>query len=174
VEHFMKTLVTSLALSLVVALPLRAEEKPNVAKDDTDFLVKAVTCGTCEVRLSEYAARSAADARVKEFANKLVKDHQALNNTLSESAKRLKVAVVAGQEKETREKLDKLGKLKGADFDKDYLDMMIHGHQNAISLFESESKTAKDPDLKLFAANNLTTLRKHLEEARNLRNQVGK
>jgi len=126
------------------------------------------------LRVSEYAVRHASDERVRDFANRLVKDHQALDNTLTESAKRLKVAVAAGQEKETREKLDRLGKLKGPEVDAEYLQQMIHDHERAIALYESESNNAADPDLKAFATNNLPTLKKHLEEARNLRAKLSK
>jgi putative membrane protein len=165
----MKTFVTALALSLLVgsALPLLADEKPNVATDN-EFLINAMTCGTGEIRICEYAARSAHDPAVKEWAEKLVKEHKALNNTMAENARRLKVAVVAGQEKETRERLDALGKLKGNDFDREFLNQAIKGHEKAITGFEKEAKSGSDPDLKTFANNNLPTLKRHLEEARNL------
>lgn len=163
----MKTLITSVALAVLLSQSaLGAEEKKASADQDTDFLVKAFTGGVAEVRLSEYVAKHAADEKVRDFADRLAKDHKALNTTLGENARRLKVAVVAGQEKETKDKLDKLSKLKGNDLDLEFLHCMIDDHEKAIKVFEKESKSGLDSDLKTVATNNLKILKNHLDEAR--------
>jgi len=164
----MRALMTSVALSLAVLVtqsPLRAEEK-NKPEVDLNFLDKAFSCSVAEVKLSEYAAKHANDEKVRDFADQLVKDHKALNTRLAENAKRLKRAVVAGQEKETKEKYDRLAKLKGNEYDVEYLQCLIEGHEKAIKLFEQESKNGSDSDLKTMATNNLSIIKKHLEDAR--------
>jgi putative membrane protein len=172
----MKTFVTTVVSSLVVALVMqgfvRAESKEKLS--DSDFLVKAMVAGVGEVKISEYAAKNASDDKVKDYANHLVADHKALNNKLAEAAKRLKLALVVGQEKETREKLDKLSKLKGNDFDTEYLQQMVDDHQKAVALFEAESKNGADADLTTEAKTALPELKKHLQEARDLLAKVKK
>jgi len=169
----MRTIITSVAIALflVSQSSLRAEKDVKAA-NDTDFLIKATRGGVAEVRVSEYAAKHASNEKVREYAERLVKEHQALNNVIAKNATRLKVAVVAGLEPETREKLDKLSKLKGNDLDREYLKRMIADHEKAIKLFESESKSSTDEDLKTVAKNNLPTLRDHLKEARNLASAI--
>jgi len=164
-KAFFASALTVLIVAISTQAPARAEEKTR-ASSDTDFLVKAITCGTGEVKISEFAARHATDDKVKDFAERLMKEHQALGKTITENARRLKVAVVAGLEKETRDRMDKLARLKGNDFDCEYLRQMIDGQEKAIALFESESKGGADSDLKLVAKNNLPTLKKELQEAK--------
>lgn len=166
-------IVPALALALLSWQALNAEKKDKVLSD-ADFLTRAVVAGVCEVKLSEYASTHAFDQKVKDFAKHLWTDHNKANGKLTEYARRLKLAVVAGQEKETREKLDRLSKLKGEDFDREFLKQMVDDHQQAIRLFEGESKTGTDSDLKTFASDTLPTLRKHLEEARTLLERIKK
>ncbi len=58
--------------------------------------------------------------------------------------------------------LDKLAGLKGAEFDKVYVDDMIGAHEKAVALFENASGNCTDADYKSFATATLPTLREHL------------
>jgi len=140
----------------------------NKAASDTDFLSKAMVCGTEEVNTAEYAAKHASDEKVKDFAQRLAKDHRDLNNSMAQNAKRLKRAVVTGVEKDGKARMDKLSKLQGDEFDREFLQQMIDGHEKAVTLFESEASGGDDADLKAVAKDNLPTLKKHLKEAREL------
>ena len=53
----------------------------------------------------------------------------------------------------------------GADFDKDYMSMMIDDHKDDIDKFEKAADNCKDADIKAFAARTLPVLKKHLEAA---------
>lgn len=167
----MRLSITALALALFVGSASAADDQTR-ATSDADFLVKATVCNVAEMKLSEQAADKASDPKVKEFAAKLAKEHADAGDKLSAEAKRMKVAVVAGTEKETKEKLDRLSKLSGKEYDQEYLRMMIEAHEKAIKLFESQSSGGNDPDLKKYAANMLPALKKHLEEARTLRENL--
>ena len=46
---------------------------------------------------------------------------------------------------------DKLSKLSGKDFDKEYISDMVDDHEKDVKEFEKASKDAKDPDLKAWA-----------------------
>jgi len=45
---------------------------------------------------------------------------------------------------------------------------MVKDHEEAVSLFDEEAKTGKDPELKAFAAKTLPTLKDHLKMAKAL------
>lgn len=51
----------------------------------------------------------------------------------------------------------------GAEFDKDYVDVMVKDHKKAVDLFEKASKDAKDAEMKAFATETLPTLKSHLQ-----------
>jgi putative membrane protein len=144
----------------------RAEEAK--ALTDTDFLQKSVVAGNAEVQFGKLAARNATSDRVREFAERMVKDHTNANKQLAEHARSLKVGVVAGLEKDRRAEYSKLSKMKGSDFDRAYMKDMVKDHEKAVKLFKTYSKEGKHEGLRTFAKKTLPTLEKHLKEAKEI------
>ena len=139
---------------------------------DQDFLVKASSASTGEVKLGELAVKLASDDKVRDFAKKLVNDHKKMNDGLAGMAKSLKIAVVAGLEKDTQAAYDRLAKLKGAEFDREFVKQMIDDHEKAINLFEREAKSGANGDLKSFANDHLSELKDHLKDAHTVWNDI--
>jgi putative membrane protein len=54
--------------------------------------------------------------------------------------------------------------MKGNDFDKAYVSMMVNDHNNDIAKFENQSNNGTDADVKAFATATLPTLKKHKEK----------
>jgi putative membrane protein len=160
--------VAALALCFAAARADKDSKEPEPITD-TDFLAQAATSGNAEVKLSELATKQAGDDKVKTFAQKLVKEHTALNDKLADAGRGLKFGVVLALEKETKATYDRLSKLQGAEFDREYLKQMIDDHEKAVTLFEREAKTGTNADVKKFAGDNLAKIKEHLKEARDLR-----
>ena len=59
----------------------------------------------------------------------------------------------------------KLMDKKGNDFDKEYCDMMVNGHKDAIDKFQKASTNATDADIRNWAAAILPALRTHLDHS---------
>jgi putative membrane protein len=135
---------------------------------DKDFIAPAFTMSQAEVKASEMAESQANSPKVKAFAQRAAKDHTRLNEQLGQLAKDSKVAVLAGTEKTTKDMLDRLSKMKGADFDREYLKTIIDDHEKAMQIFETQSKYGTDTKLNAFAASTLPQLRDHLREAQKL------
>jgi putative membrane protein len=133
---------------------------------DKDFLVKAMTAGHAEVQYSELAEKRAASDKVKAFARQVVKDHKDLGDSLARAAADLKLAIVAGTEKETKDEVNRLSNLQGAAFDKAYMQRTIDDHESAIQMFEAQAKSGKDAKLNDFAKGALPKMREHLKEAK--------
>jgi len=66
-----------------------------------------------------------------------------------------------------QEKLNRLRQRTGADFDREYMKMMVEDHSKAISMFEKASNN-KDAEVKDFAAKMLPTLKKHESDSKAL------
>ena len=110
----MRTLITVLlssALALASAASVRADEKPK-PNADTDFLTKVIPGTAASVKIIEYAGKNAADDKVRDFAERVAKQHKEFVKTASENARRLKIAVVTDPDKDSKETIDKLSKLK--------------------------------------------------------------
>ena len=69
--------------------------------------------------------------------------------------------------------MDRLGKLSGAEFDREYLKMDLNDHKKTIDLFEKQARSGRDAELKAFAEKTLPTLREHHQMARDLASKVG-
>ncbi len=138
------------------------------ALNANDFVIKAIESGHAEVKFSQLAKIKATDAKVKEFATMMVNDHEAANKKLLEQARGLKVGVVVGLNPDKRRLFMDLGKRSGADFDREYVRIMVEDHEKAVRMFESYSKSGAHEDLRTFAKDTLPHLKKHLKEARGL------
>ncbi len=139
---------------------------------DKEFLVKALISSNAEIKASEIAQNRTANPKVKEYAITLVKDHTSLNASLNHAATDTKTAILVGTEKQTKDMLDRLSQFSGTEFDRNYLQTMIDGHQSAIRMFEAQSMQGRDAKLKDLASTALPTLRSHLKQATALRAEV--
>jgi putative membrane protein len=72
------------------------------------------------------------------------------------------------------DKIAKLNRLSGHEFDKEYMDMMVKDHKEDVRLFDKESKGTDNNEVEKWAANTLPTLQKHLEMAQQTQDEVDK
>jgi putative membrane protein len=133
---------------------------------DRDFVTKASAAGLAEVNLSNLAATRAANPAVKEFARRMVVDHTQANRELLALANEKMLTVARTMDDDHQKLFKKLGSEEGANFDKDYMEAMVKDHEEAVKLFEAESKDGQDEALKKWAKKTLPTLKDHLKLAR--------
>jgi len=141
-----------------------ADAKPLA---DKDFVAQAFVCNAAVGQYSQLAEKQANSQRVKEFARDVINDHNQCNKKLAELSLKYKVVAVTGIEKDKKEIYDRLSKLKGDDFDREYMAEMVKAHEAGIKVLERQSKT-ETADLRQFAVDGLATMRKHLDKARDV------
>jgi putative membrane protein len=145
----------------------------SLSRSDMNFATKAAQDGMAEVALGELATRQASNEEVKQFAQRMVDDHSRANNELRELASRKGITLPGEMHAKHKALQDRLGKLSGADFDREYVRAMIKDHDSAVTLFERQSRSGGDPELKAWAEKTLPTLREHQRLARDLAGKVG-
>ena len=157
---------------LLLGLSVSADEKKPIEKreakepaTDQEFLMHAIACEVAEVKISEYVAKNTGNEDVRKFATRMVEDHTKLRDKLTERARDFKLAVVEGMDKDKQAKFEEMKKLKGSDFDREYMKCMIEGHEKALRYYEkwSDAKTESIRDLAKAA---VPTIREHLAHAR--------
>lgn len=146
-------------------------DNSNIARADRRFVTKAAELNTEEVRLSELAAQQATNPEVRSFAQQLVTEHTQASTELTGLASRKGLSAMSRDDFDQRA-VTKLGKKSGGDFDKAYLEKMVDAHEDAIDLFDKESRNGKDPELQAFASKMLPKLREHQQHARSLEQTV--
>ncbi len=68
---------------------------------------------------------------------------------------------------------EKLVKLSGAEFDKQYMQAMVKDHQKSVELFEKQSYKTDNEQMTAFASKNLPIIKEHLEKAKSLAESTG-
>ncbi len=121
-----------------------------------------------EVALGRLAAEKASSSDVKKFGQRMVDDHSKANDELKQLASQKNVDLpqdLNAKDKATKARLEKLS---GEQFDQAYMRDMVKDHKKDVSDFRRESRSAKDPDVKNFAAQTLPTLEDHLKQAESI------
>lgn len=164
---------------------------------DADFIRQAAEGGTKEVDAAKLAQSRASDSNVKVFADRMLKDHGRANEELMSLAKSKGVALPPAADRRStttdagakadpsakgtagargtagvEEPGGRLASLKGAEFDRAYMDQMVQDHEKTVQLFEQESKSGQDAEAKAWAAKQLPTLREHMTEAKTVRDRL--
>jgi putative membrane protein len=133
------------------------------------FASQAAIIGKAEIELGQIALKNAQDAGVRKYAQRMVKDHSAADKKLQAIAAKESLQLPQSLDQEHESLKTKLQSLKGADFDRAYVQAMANGHDKAVALFESASQQTQMPgELKQFAASTLPTLEEHKEMAHSL------
>ncbi|MBA2737609.1 MAG: DUF4142 domain-containing protein [Pyrinomonadaceae bacterium] len=134
-----------------------------VTGGDLAFMNDAAPGGMAEVELGKLAADKAQNAEVKAFAQKMSADHSKAGDELKQLAAQKKVMLPPDVLPTHKELMDKLSKLSGTEFDKEYVKAMVAAHEKDVTAFSAVAQTATDADVKAFAAKTLPTLKMHLE-----------
>ncbi|MBV8881928.1 MAG: DUF4142 domain-containing protein [Planctomycetaceae bacterium] len=150
-----------------------ATRTAQTQSSDYDFLKTAAQANLAEVDTGSLAQSKAGNADVRKFGQHMVEDHTKANVELNALA--LKKGFTVPTEPDAAHKKDaaRLADLAGADFDRAYMKMMVSDHEKAVSLFEDNSKNAKDNDVRAFAEKMTPDLRNHLKMARDLSDKLG-
>jgi putative membrane protein len=169
-----------------------------LSSSDRKFVMEAAHGGIMEVELGRLATQKAASDDVKQFGQRMVDDHSKANEELMTLASSKGIMLPKPGDlhmtggstgtdathhgstnkehdkmmKEAHKVMSKLSALSGADFDREYMKMMVEDHTKDVGAFEKQSARGDDADLKAWAAAKLPTLREHLQLARDTNAKV--
>ncbi|MER8696199.1 DUF4142 domain-containing protein [Mesorhizobium opportunistum] len=150
-RHLLASLTVA---SIVFAMPAFAADSAQ------DFVDKAAVGGKFEVDSSQLALNKVQDQSIKDFAQRMIRDHGAANTKLQAVAGEQKLKVPAALDAQHQADLDKL-KNGQAPIDPAYVDMQRKAHDEAVKLFEDYASKGDNPALKTFAQQTVDTLKMH-------------
>jgi len=128
---------------------------------DKMFLQKAAEGGMAEVQLGQLASEKGSSQDVKDFGQKMVTDHTALNKDMAPIAQSMGVMVPKKLNKQHQAEYDKLNGLSGDDFDKEYITAMVKDHHKDLREFRNEATSASDPALKAAVEKGVKVISEH-------------
>ena len=165
--------------TLVIAGAL-ATASPAAAQQINDAQIAAivVTANQVDIDAGQLAAKSATNPEVRKFGQQMVTDHTGVNKSAVDLATKLKVtpqendtskALKAGGDKN----LAKLKALKGAEFDKAYIDHEVAYHAQVLdALDKTLIPNAANAELKALLVKVRPAFVAHLEHAKGLQKSI--
>jgi putative membrane protein len=141
-----------------------------------------------EIQLGKLAAERAMNSEVKQFAQRMIADHTKGGDELKQSASKLNIPYPTDLDDEHQELYDRLSKLRGQEFDREYISAMADGHQDVVDELEGRARTDRQPSgptgttgraddsdaISQWASKTLPTVREHLERAKQIQEKIGK
>ena len=147
--------------------------KTASAADESGFAREAASDGMTEVRLGRLAEERASSPEVKRFAQRMVSDHTAADDRLRTAAEQSEIPLPISPDSQDQAKIDRLATLRGAAFDRAYMDQMVADHRQDVTKFQSEVESPANTRIEQFAQSTLPTLREHLDMAEKVDRDVG-
>ncbi|WP_299826216.1 DUF4142 domain-containing protein [uncultured Pontibacter sp.] len=149
-------------------------EMEDQMTEQSDFMTRAASSGMLEVEAGKLAQQKAQNAEVKKYGEMMVTEHTAANKELMALAQQKNVVVPDSMSQNHMDQMQSLRDKTGADFDKEYMDLMVTSHEEAVTLFEDASNNIQDTEVKNFASTTLPKLRQHHERAQQLKDVIDK
>ena len=145
--------------------------KSTADDDEAMFIKTAAIGGMMEVQSGQLASKNAASAKVKAFGEKMVADHGKANAALKVLAKKYQIIIPNEFPADQQAHMDVMKGMKGADFDKHYMDMMVNDHVKTLELFKS-AEDLKSKELSEFAKKTLPVLQEHYDMAKKIHAEI--
>ena len=131
----------------------------TVDQNAVDFAQEAATGGMMEVQVGKLAQQNSSNKSVQDYGKMLEDDHTSLNNDLKDIASKKNINLPTTVTNNQQDKIDKLSKKKGKDFDKDFIAMAVNDHEKDIANFKKAGDNITDPDIKDFIVKALPTFK---------------
>jgi putative membrane protein len=169
-------------LAILVAALVCASASSTFAQAVTDAQIAhiVVTANQVDIDASKLAASMGSHADVKKFGQQMVTDHTGVNKQASELAAKLKVTPEDNATSESlkaggAKNIAHLKTLKGAEFDKAYIDNEVKYHQ---AVLDAMDKTlipgATNAELKALLTKVRPAFVAHMEHAKHVQSSLAK
>jgi len=154
----------------------------NAAGDETlapaptgqEFADKAAKSDAFEIAAAKLAKEKASSAELKSFAAMMMADHTASTAKIKAAAAKADPAIKPDPTltADQNQKLADLGKLSGADFDKEYATQQVGAHEEALSLMTLYSDKGDVASLKSAAGEIKPKVQTHLDRIKAIRDKL--
>ena len=167
----MRTLVTIAALAALATGAVRAEDS---APTDAQIAAILVAANQVDIDAGNLAKARSKSTEVKDFAQRMVTDHSGVLKSAVDLVTKLKVTPDPNPTSESLKKggvdnIAALSNLKGADFDKAYINHEVTYHEAVLNAVDKTLiPNAKNTELKALLVKVRPAFVAHLEHARKI------
>jgi putative membrane protein len=155
------------------APPPAGGETTAAALADTAYIRQAIRGNFFEVALGRLAESRAADSDVKEIGQRMISDHNSMNEQWSTLALNTGMRIDLIVDPARKQSIERLEDLSGAEFDQTYMTEMIRQHEQDLAAFQRMAASARSTEVRQLANSGVPTIREHLALARQVGSRVG-
>jgi putative membrane protein len=145
----------------------------DALRQDSRFIFDAASSNLMEIQLGQLAQSKATSPAVKQFGQQMVTDHSNLQNQLTATVSKGNTQFKPGMTDDDEKEVERLEKLSGAEFDRQYMTAMVQHHQEDVTSFQSQSQSARSAEARQIVTTGLPVLQRHLSMAQQVAAQVG-
>jgi len=145
----------------------------GVQTADKEFMSKAAQEGMARFQLAYAALQNAKSEEVKAFARQVLADYYKSQGTLINIATQQFIALPTEPNAEQKATLESLLQLHGEDFDKAYMQLMLHGQRTDLTQLKREAKSGNNQAVIDWANQNLTAAQSQYKAAEKVATAVG-
>lgn len=143
----------------------------SLSKSDQNIMREMAMSNLAEIEAGKIALSQSKNDQVRNFAQKMIDDHQQSQQELEQLAQAKGVTLPTEPDKKHQAAAKKLSALEGDKFDKQYLKQGgFNDHRNTHKLLQRAQTRATDPDLKALAAKMEPIVNQHLTLAQDVSN----
>ncbi len=136
--------------------------------DDKRFAKGAELAAMTDLEMAKLAQQKASSDAVRQYAAKIVDEGSKASDDLKQAAEKSSIAVPDSLDSKHSERVDKLSKLSGPEFDRAYLKDQVKDQEAEVREFQREADSGADQNMKQFASKNLAAVQKRLDAAKEL------
>lgn len=165
------------------AVPPAAETPPpagtTMALSAPEITEVLSTSDSAEILPSKLALEKAQNPAVKAYAQRMIKDHGMLEDSLHAMMRRQNITPAPSPlsnqlESQTESAMQRLQGLSGAEFDRAYMQVMVQSHQEALNMVDNQLLPAtQDAQLKMAISQQVRPIiNSHLQEAQQIQQSL--
>lgn len=134
------------------------------ASSTSEFVAMATSSNLLEIESSRLAVRQAESRGVRDFANRMIRDHSQATRRMNAVLRRAGAGpAVPALSARHQALLDQLAATPAESFDGAYMALQAQAHEEAIALFSAYAQNGDDPRIAAFARQTLPTLQMHAQ-----------
>ena len=174
-----KALWAVATIIVAVALhPTIANARGGGAPTDPQIVGAVEAANQIDINYAKLAKSKAKDKQVKDFAQRMITDHSAVQKSMRDLAAKLNMFPVDSQtsnslRKQAQQTMLKLHRLKGKEFDKAYIDNEVAYHQRVITATKTVLiPNARNAELKKALQGAEPLFEGHLQHAQRVQSAI--
>lgn len=139
----------------------------KISPANTEFLIQMAVSHKIALVTAELAEKRSNLKKIKEYARKMVMDHEMMLEEIKSLAQMNGVTLPTELNEENKMAVDKLKKLSGKKFDRSYISVVKRVHEADIKRFNEvkvDADHVNDPAVGAYAKNRLPMIEDHLAQ----------